>query len=152
MTLVYNRTAEDVRNAQKIRAEKVQKNEILTASDIETLEKGTITINTLNRIENKQDELKAILNNMGYWNTPIVSKNWGYEQIFDKAEFERILKNLDILRDAFYVYSDTPKTPKVSYKFDDINAIEKILYDLEEMTNYVKNNYRECGDFECGEQ
>lgn len=151
MALVYNRTAQDVQNAQKIRAEKVQKNEILTASDIETLEKGTITINTLNRIENKQDELKEILNNMGYWNTPIVSKNWGYEQIFDKAEFERILKNLDILRDAFYVYSDTPKTPKVSYKFDDINAIEKILYDLEEMSNYVKNNYRECGDFECGQ-
>jgi hypothetical protein len=152
MALVYNRTAQDVQNAQKIRAEKVQKNEILTASDIETLEKGTITINTLNRIENKQDELRTILNNMGYWNTPIVSKNWGYEQIFDKAEFERILKNLDILRNAFYVYSDTPKTPKVSYKFDDINAIEKILYDLEEMTNYVKNNYRECGDIECGEQ
>ena len=151
MALVYNRTAQDVQNAQKIRAEKVQKNEILTASDIETLEKGTITINTLNRIENKQDELKEILNNMGYWNTPIVRKNWGYEQIFDKAEFERILKNLDILRDAFYVYSDTPKTPKVSYKFDDINAIEKILYDLEEMSNYVKNNYRECGDFECGQ-
>ena len=150
MALVYNRTAQDVKNAEKIRSEKVQKNESLTASDIETLEKGTITINTLNRIEDKQDELRTILNSMGYWNTPIVSKNWDYTQIFDKTEFERILKNLDILRNAFYVYSDTPKTPKVSYKFDDINAIEKILYDLEEMTNYVKNNYRECGDFECG--
>jgi hypothetical protein len=150
MALVYNRTAQDVENAKKIRSEKVQKSETLTASDIETLEKGTITINTLNRIEDKQDELRTILNNMGYWNTPVFSKNWDYTQIFDKAEFERILKNLDILRNAFYVYSDTPKTPKVSYKFDDINAIEKILYDLEKMTNYVKNNYRECGDIECG--
>ena len=151
MALVYNRTQQDVENAIKIRSEKVQKFQELSAEDIKVLERGMITLNTLNRIEDKQDELRTILNNMGYWNTPVVSKNWDYTQIFDKAEFERILKNLDILRNAFYVYSDTPKTPKVSYKFDDINAIEKILYDLEEMTNYVKNNYRECGDFECGQ-
>lgn len=151
MALVYNRTAQDVENAIKIRSEKVQKFQELSAEDIKVLERGMITLNTLNRIEDKQDELRTILNNMGYWDTPVVSKNWDYTQIFDKAEFERILKNLDILRNAFYVYSDTPKTPKVSYKFDDINAIEKILYDLEEMTNYVKNNYRECGDFECGQ-
>lgn len=151
MALVYNRTAQDVENAIKIRSEKVQKFQELSAEDIKVLERGMITLNTLNRIEDKQDELRTILNNMGYWDTPVVSKNWDYTQIFDEAEFERILKNLDILRNAFYVYSDTPKTPKVSYKFDDINAIEKILYDLEEMTNYVKNNYRECGDFECGQ-
>lgn len=151
MALVYNRTQQDVENAIKIRSEKVQKFQELSAEDIKVLERGMITLNTLNRIEDKQDELRTILNNMGYWDTPVVSKNWDYTQIFDKAEFERILKNLDILRNAFYVYSDTPKTPKVSYKFDDINAIEKILYDLEEMTNYVKNNYRECGDFECGQ-
>lgn len=151
MALVYNRTQQDVENAIKIRSEKVQKFQELSAEDIKVLERGMITLNTLNRIEDKQDELRTILNNMEYWNTPVVSKNWGYTQIFDEAEFERILKNLDILRNAFYVYSDTPKTPKVSYKFDDINAIEKILYDLEEMTNYVKNNYRECGDFECGQ-
>lgn len=151
MALIYNRTQQDVENAIKIRSEKVQKFQELSAEDIKVLERGMITLNTLNRIEDKQDELRTILNNMGYWDTPVVSKNWDYTQIFDKAEFERILKNLDILRNAFYVYSDTPKTPKVSYKFDDINAIEKILYDLEEMTNYVKNNYRECGDFECGQ-
>lgn len=151
MALVYNRTQQDVENAIKIRSEKVQKFQELSAEDIKVLERGMITLNTLNRIEDKQDELRTILNNMGYWDTPVVSKNWDDTQIFDEAEFERILKNLDILRNAFYVYSDTPKTPKVSYKFDDINAIEKILYDLEEMTNYVKNNYRECGDFECGQ-
>lgn len=151
MALIYNRTQQDAENAIKIRSEKVQKFQELSAEDIKVLERGMITLNTLNRIEDKQDELRTILNNMGYWDTPVVSKNWDNTQIFDEAEFERILKNLDILRNAFYVYSDTPKTPKVSYKFDDINAIEKILYDLEEMTNYVKNNYRECGDFECGQ-
>ena len=151
MALIYNRTQQDAENAIKIRSEKVKKFQELSAEDIKVLERGMITLNTLNRIEDKQDELRTILNNMGYWDTPVVSKNWDNTQIFDEAEFERILKNLDILRNAFYVYSDTPKTPKVSYKFDDINAIEKILYDLEEMTNYVKNNYRECGDFECGQ-
>ena len=36
---------------------------------------------------------------------------------------------------------------------DDINALEKILFDLDVMINDVKSHYRECGTFEsgCGE-
>ena len=37
------------------------------------------------------------------------------------------------------------------YYWDDINALEKILYDLDVMINDVKSHYRECGTFESGE-
>jgi hypothetical protein len=66
-------------------------------------------------------------------------------------EFERILKNTDALRDAFFVFSETPPTPPVSFHYEDINALEKILHDLDVMINDVKTHYRECGTFECGE-
>ena len=150
MALIYNRTQQDVENAIKIRSEKVQKFQELSAEDIEVLERGMITLNTLNRIEDKQAELKLLINDMGYWNTPIKNKNWSASEIFDEKNFQRILDNLNILKEAFFVYKNTPNTPNISYNFNDINAIEKILFDIELMIKEIKDLYRECGDIECG--
>ena len=59
--MIFDRTQNDVDTAILIRSEKVQNFETLTESEIATLEKGTLTINTLNRIENKQSELKNLV-------------------------------------------------------------------------------------------
>ena len=124
----------------------------LTESDINYLERGTLTINTLNRIENKQEELKNIFNEMGYWNTTTINKMRGENDIFNVDEFQRILDNTNVLRQAFFVYKGTPNTPPISYYWDDINALEKILYDLDVMINDVNEHCRQCGTFECGEE
>ena len=150
--MIFDRTQNDVDTAIILRREKVQKFQELSESEIATLEKGTLTINTLNRIESKQDELKNLFNDMGYWNTPITNKTWGENDIFNVDEFQRILDNTNILRQAFFVYKATPNTPPISYYWDDINALEKILNDLDVMINDVKSNYRECGTFYCGEE
>ena len=149
--MIFDRTQNDVDTAILLRNTKVKKFETLTESDIETLERGTLTINTLNRIETKQEELKNLFNDMGYWNTPITNKTWGENDIFNVNEFQRILDNTNALRRAFFVYKDTPNTPPISYYWDDINSLEKILNDLDIMINDVKSNYRECGTFESGE-
>ena len=109
-----------------------------------------MTISTLNRIENKQMELKSLLNSIGYWNNKIENKEWSYNEIFDILNFQRILKNTEILKKSFFTFSDTPSVPTANYYFSNINNLEKILYDLEEMIEYVKSNYRECGNFYCG--
>ena len=162
--MIFDRTQNDVDTARILRETKVKFDpitmqpinpEALTESEIATLEKGTITINTLNRIENKQDELKNLFNDMGYWNTPITNKQWTENDIFDnngERDFQRILDNTNVLRQALFVYKATPNTPPVSYHYNDINALEKILYNLDVMINDVKSNYRECGTFECGEE
>lgn len=150
--MIFDRTQSDVDNAVKIRAEKVQTFQSLTEADIAYLERGMITINTLNRIENKQDELKGLINGIGYWDTPIVNKSWSADDIFDVVEFGRVLENTEILRKAFFTYRDTPDTPPISYHYGGINSLEKILYDLDMMINDVKSAYRECGTFECGEE
>lgn len=149
--MIFDRTQNDVDTAILLRREKVQAFQELTEHEIATLEKGTLTINTLNRIENKQEELKNLFNDMGYWNTPITNKVWGENDIFNVDEFQRILDNTNVLRNAFFVYMDTPNTPPISYHWQDINALEKILYDLDVMINDVKSHYRECGTFESGE-
>lgn len=150
--MIFDRTQNDVNTAIILRREKVQKFQELTESEIATLEKGTFTINTLNRIETKQEELKNLFNDMGYWNTPIINKIWETTQIFNVDDFQRIIDNTNILRNAFFVYKSTPNTPPISYHYNDINALEKILYDLDVMINDVKSHYRECGTFECGEE
>lgn len=149
--MIFDRTQNDVDTAILLRDTKVKNFEELTESEIATLEKGTMTYNTLNRIESKQGELKNLFNEMGYYNAPIVNKSWSETQIFDESEFQRIIDNENALRDAFFVYSDTPKTPKISYHYNDINALEKILVDLDVMINDVKSRYRQCGTFRCGE-
>ena len=147
--MIFDRTQNDVDTAIRLRKEKVQTFQELSENEVATLEKGTLTINTLNRIEEKQEDLKGILNDMGYWNTPITNKVWGENDIFNVVDFQRILDNTNVLRQAFFVYKDTPNTPPISYYWDDINALEKILYDLDVMISNVKARY--CGKFECGE-
>ena len=158
--MIFDRTQNDVDTARIIRNEKVKFDPItmqptnldeLTPSELETLTKGTFNYTDLNRIEAKQEELKTLFNNMGYWNTPITNKTWGENDIFNADEFKRILDNTNILRNAFFVYKATPNTPPISYHWQDINALEKILNDLDVMINDVKSNYRECGTFESGE-
>ena len=150
--MIFDRTQNDVDTAILLRREKVQTFQELTEGEIATLEKGTITYNTLNRIENKQELLKGLFEEIGYWNIPITNKVWGETDIFNVVEFQRILDNTNILREAFFTYKNTPSTPPISYHYNDINALEKILHDLDVMINDVKSHYRQCGAFECGEE
>ena len=151
--MIFDRTQNDVDTAILLRDTKVKKFETLTESEIATLEKGTLTINTLNRIENKQEELKNLFNDMGYWNTPISTRQWAYADIFEGTQFDRILNNLEILIKSFFIYKDTPNVPDNNYrKYQTINDVEKIIYDLDVMINNVKSHYRECGTFYCGEE
>jgi hypothetical protein len=151
--MIFTRTKDDVDNALRLRAEKVQTFEELTEEEIETLEHGTLTINTLNRIENKQKELVELFENDFYFVETTEHKTWGYSDFFTENDFNRILSNLNKLKKAYFVYKDTPRTPSSNYRhYQVINDVEKILYDLEEMIEDLKNHYRQCGAYECGEE
>lgn len=151
--MIFDRTQNDVNAAIHIREEKVQKFQELSEEEIQTLEKGTLTINSLNRIEEKQEELKNLFEENFYFVEDIKNKSWGYSDFFLQEDFDRILSNLEKLVKAYFVYANTPKIPDSNYrKYQTINDVEKILYDLEVMIIDVKSNYRECGTFECGEE
>ena len=150
--MIYDRTAEDIENAKAVRV-RLQSGEELTEDDVIVLERGCMTVNTINRINDKQTELKNQLNDMGYWDTGISVMNvWETKHVFRENHFKQLIDNANILRNAFFVYSSTPSTPSVSYHYTNVNALEKILFDLGEMICDVKNHYRICGDFECGEE
>ena len=147
--MIFDRTQNDVDAAISLIEQKVKKFEGLTNEEIGILERGTITVNTLNRIENKQTEIAELLSQLSI-NVEIKNKNWEETQIFNRAEFQRILDNLNVLVKNFSVYSNTPNVPKISYHFEDINAIEKILFDLEELYNKALKSFIYCGITHCG--
>ena len=148
--MIFDRTADDVENAKKIISEKVQKFETLTAEETETLERGTVTIYTLNRVENKQQELYQALNGMGYYNNLVETKTWTYSQVFDEDDLKRIVNNNVKLRKSFYALSTSPRNAIAKYRFDEFNALEKVLNDVSENIEFTVNNYVECGSIECG--
>lgn len=148
--MIYNRTISDVRYAEEIRRNKVQKGIALTDAEKSALERGTLSLSTINRIELKQEELANILNDMGY-TVQCVNHIWDDAGIFKESDFGRVVDNNAKLRKAFYVYKNTPADAVPIYRYDQINALEHILHDLEEMINYTKSHYRRCGKYRCGE-
>ena len=148
--LICNRTKQDVENA-KILRENLQNGETLTNEQIQVLERGTITINTLNRIEQKQSELEGVLNELRYMVHIPTKTDWTAGDIFTFQDHQRLLSNLDSLKQAYYTYITTPDTPTYVFDWQKANDIEKILVDIEKMINDMILRFRECGTFECGE-
>jgi hypothetical protein len=148
--MITDRTLEDVENAKAYR-EKLGRGEMLTVDEINTLERGTITISTLNRIEDKERELAGALAGEKYLNISFENKNWGYNDIFLFSDFVRILKNIEILRNNFYFFKTTPDVPAPKYYYTNINDIEQNLVDIQEIYIDMKTRYKRCGTFSCGE-
>ena len=148
--MIFDRTESDVDKAIKIRNEKVKSFEELSEEDINILERGFITLNTINRIEEKQSELKSLFNNMGYYGNKIVNKKWQEQDYFLKSDLERIVKNNNTLKNSYYVFSSTPADAIPIARFEEFNKIEKMLYDLETMVNDMRNRFKRCGTFNCG--
>lgn len=149
--MVTGRTAADVAESIRIRAEKIQRGISPTVAEIATLQKGMLTVETMNRIETATLELAELFNAMGYYNTPVTTKKWVYADTFRQSDLQRWIDNLNILRRAFFVKSGTPETPEPIPNWKELNDIEQILQDMDVMINDVKSNYRICGDYECGE-
>lgn len=148
--MIYDRTIQDVNEAKRIIREKIKSFLELTREEIEKLERGVFTIESANRIESKQEEIKLLLNSLGYYNNSIDNKKWSFGDYFMQSDLDRIVNNLTSLKNSFMVYEDTPKSVIPIYHFEEINKIEKILVDLEKMANEIVGHYRECGTFDCG--
>ena len=149
--MITDRTKADVDSAKEIIDSKVKLFLELTDSELQTLERGTIGIGTINRIGLKQKELKNKMETHGYFVENIETKIWDYNDIFDESDFSQLINNTFLLRDAFFAYSDTPANVYLSYDYENINNLEKILVDIENILDYMIANFKECGTFYSGE-
>ena len=151
MEFIYNRTSESVKKAIEIRRGKISKGITLTENDLSTLSMGAITKNDINRIQLNILNIGTELKNMGYYfQSQIESKTYSKNDIFYQEDLQDWYNLVDKFKKAFFPYADTPIKPLARYSFEEFNKLEKILFDLNERIDEVKNLYRECGNYECG--
>lgn len=157
LNLVYDRTEEDKNSAAAIRKsyQTLGNWSGLTDAEKAQLERGTLTYNTLNRVESAVKTLAAALTAAGY-PVEITSKaedrEWQEGDIVRRAQWTTHLDNVQRLRDAYYTLAETGELPKPEDKlnYQGANTIEKILADIDQLIDCMKAIYRRCGTFRAG--
>lgn len=139
--MITNRTQYDIDAAINLRDTKVKKFIELTSDEITQIERGTITHNTLNRIENMQRLLCNLLNGYAYKIDITNKTDWTTSDKFTIDDFNRILNNTKALYNRFYVFSDTPKPPDNLFSWQGANSVEKILYDIKDILGKMVSNF-----------
>lgn len=142
--MIYDRVIEDVTQAQALFENKVKKFIPLTDAEKTTLERGRVTVNTLNRIEQKQAEIGQILKDWKYLKEDITNKQWSNE-VFFREDLQRLTDNTAKLRDAFYVLSKDLPNPEARYYFEEFNIMERFLFEIEELIKEAKSNFKRSG-------
>lgn len=145
--MITDRTYGDVTAAKALRARGLP----FTVAEIAQLERGTVTVNTLNRIESAIASLPALWAVSGYKCPEVTTKTWTNAGYFRKSDFETLISNAMTARAALMTYSTTPTEVLPLYHFAEWNKLEQIIGDLVEIGTYIKDNALECGTFECGE-
>lgn len=87
--------------------------------------KGHYNVDDLNRIEQDCEYLA------GAFGVSVNTRAWNRTDFPSPREFDRILNNLNVLRDAYYAYQTTPQTPQNPInQYQKANDLEQILNDL----------------------
>lgn len=123
---VYDRTQEDV---DRIRAlhQKGWKN--LSVEECRQWMSGTMK-GALNRSDLKriEDDIYIMAQMMGI---DVATNRDSLPDIPDEAYFQQMLENVGILRNAGYLYRDTPAVPEQPINtYQKVNDVERILHDV----------------------
>lgn len=160
--MIYNRTTLDVNDAKKIIAkfQALTDWSSITEAEINTLERGTYTSISLNRVEEKVAELCQILRDIGYsFIDTETTTDWDNTKYFNKSEHERFFSNIAYLHSILSISTDTPNPPYFSsgeYAYGNItyalaNDAEKILVDIEKLIDLLKKSWYYSGEIYSGE-
>ena len=146
--MIYDRTILDVTDAKKIIAKFQSLGDwsSITASEINTLERGTYTKVSLNRVETMVQIICDTFRNAGYSVEDLIIKyDWDDSGYFNKSEHKRFFSNIHYLMSIIPLLSDTPEAPYFNsggYTYGNIshaiaNDAEKILFDLKTVLDYI---------------
>lgn len=121
-----------------------------TQSDISNdTNKSYISYEDLNRIEEAVEYISNLLKEYSYDNEVDVKKNWNMSDFRKQEECDRIRENYEILRKSFAYDFEVPE-----FRWKDIkeaNEIEKILYDLSNMVDYISTYFIHTGVANSGQ-
>ena len=137
---VYDRTQNDVDMA---------KARIKQGDNLSEL-KGCFNVTDINRIENNSRYIADRLNVLKYANT-IVTQSWDMYGVPNSTAVSRLINNVASLISAYYSPAGAPSLPTTLLTYEQVNALEKILYMIKHLVDEEENEFRHCGTFNCGE-
>lgn len=118
-----------------------------TAADIGVTAKGFYNTSDIERINSYISYLSDVLE-LG-----LTVNNVTLGQKLTRAQMQAILDNINAIRAAWYVASDTPNTPQpFNWDYQKANDIEKILLALDEFYQSVQIDKLYSGTFRAGHQ
>ena len=119
-----------------------------TAQDVATrTEKGFYNVSDVQRVNSYIEYLSDVLG----LNLTVTDVSLG--QALTRAQMDAILSNINAIRAAWYVASDTPQTPiAVNWDYKKANNIEKILLALDEFYQSTQIDKLYSGTFRAGSQ
>lgn len=153
ITAIFDRTEQDV---QKVREYREIGYRNLTDEQKKEWDdglKGAWNCKDINRLENNIQFLADLFKIDGL-NT---KTDWNYTDIASVQDIQRIVDNLNKLRDNVRIRGDTPQTPTLPINtYQKINDLEKILYDMyyiveNETTAFARNSENFGAELYCGD-
>jgi hypothetical protein len=115
--------------------------------------KGAYNYEDMNRVESAVIFIANRLAETGQYVTPEVHPDWHVEDHPTKADMDRYLGNIALLRTMLPLYPTTPKAPTTNKKLDYLaaNDIEIILADLDRQISAINQSWYYAGDVYVGE-
>ena len=111
--------------------------------------KGCLNASDANRIENNTEYIARKASEYGYPIDLIYGK-WEMSDLPRVSDIDRMLYNIDALRNKLYVYKDTPAVPDSLLSYTEANDTERILYDIESIIDKIAATFMYCGEAFCG--
>lgn len=110
--------------------------------------KAYLNAEDFNRIETNCKELAELLNVSGL----ITKLDWTIQDFPTSDNIQRIIGNVSAIREAWYTYRGTPEVPKSMKTWQQLNDLERIIWDV--YTMKMDNNNAVCyaGEFYAGER
>lgn len=115
--------------------------------------KGMYGHTDMNRVENAVAVLSEKMSALQYPYSPTVKTDWTKEDIPTRDDMLRYFGNIAGIRSVIPVYSTTPVAPSIGNRltYSMANDIEKILVDIERITDSIPKTWYFAGEINSGE-
>lgn len=153
LNLITDRTEQDVERWRLLQSKGWSAMTDKEKAEWQTALKGAYNYVDMNRVESAVEFLKNRLAEAGYYVSPEVKTIWTVSDHPTKADMDRYLGNVALLRSVLPMYLTTPKAPTTKKKFDYLvaNDIEQILFDVDRLLTGINQSWYYAGDVFAGE-
>lgn len=153
LNLITDRTQADLDRWQYLAGKSYFAMTDAERAEWDTSLRGAYNVSDLNRVGAAVEYIANRLQGYGIGVSVNPKQDWIDEDIPTVQQMSAYLQDISNIRNAIPVFADTPIVPTdMDYlTFDEANAIEKILVDVEQLLNNMAAAWFYCGDLYCGE-